>query len=109
MHRPADFGAARVRGQRGSGQQRDRAHLPGGGDDIADHLAPDVAEVRPGVRCHRGPERKLHILDDVHGDPDRGIALPAGPKDHTTVPDVQDVVFNLVFCADPGQRVGVHL
>jgi len=109
VRRPADFGAARVRVQRGSGQQRDRARLPGSGDDIADRLAPDVAEVRPRVRRHRGPEREVHLLDDVHGDPDPGVALPADPADLTAVPDVQDVVFYLVFRAHPGQRLGVHI
>jgi len=40
VRRPADFGAALVRVQLRSGQQRDRARLPSGGDDIADLLAP---------------------------------------------------------------------
>jgi len=45
MHRFPDFGAARVWGQRGIGEQRDCAHLPGDGDDISDHLAADLEEV----------------------------------------------------------------
>jgi len=109
VRHPADFGAACVRVQRGSGQQRDRARLSSGGDDIADRLATDVAEVRPRVSCHRGPEREVHVLDDVHGDPDPGVSLPACPAALTTVPDVQDVVFHLVFRAHPGQRLGVHI
>jgi len=45
MYRPADFDVARVRGQRGIGEQRDCAHLPGGGHDISDHFATDLEEV----------------------------------------------------------------
>jgi len=109
VRRSGHIGAVRVRGQRGTDEQRHRARLPGGDDRIADRLAAGVAEVRPRHRRRRGTQREVRLLDDVRGGVDSGIAFPAGLAVRAAVPDVQDVVFDLVFRADPAQRFRVRI
>jgi len=109
VRRSGHVGAVRVRGQRGTDEQRHRARLPGGGHRIADRLAAGVAQVRRRHRRRRGAQREVRVLDDVRGDVDSGIAVPAGLAVRAAVPDVQDVVSDLVFRADPAQRFGVRI